>query len=146
MFDNPQRTKALAKATKMRPFVEAWRTAMIADGWEAKPTYQYEPIEAATSLQKPPYKAMVLLRETEASLSVWHCTPPRSEFYAERQMALKVDVEQPYSWDYLAKLVRTCPVCGAEDVDCVTVGFANQACKACEPAERKRIEVPGWCD
>lgn len=127
-----------------REAAQAWRQGMEREGWETKATYKHEPIETAVTLRKGPFLAMVILREPLGnSLSVWYRFPSKSSTRAE--IGLKPDFEhQPYSWEYLWRLVRTCPVCFAEDVDCFIVGFANSACAKCVAAEQARIEVSGW--
>lgn len=115
-----------------------WITAAIADGWATRPTYQNEPIERAMTLVRAGWHVSTLRRppegrrKGEVSLSMW------------ADDGLTINAPIVYNWEELLQLKRVCNYCQTRDVDTERVGFAGRCCVQCLPAQRKRIETPGW--
>jgi hypothetical protein len=119
----------------------AWRDAAIADGWAAEPMYTSEPLERAARLSKLGFVAQIITR-----------VPMPGDRYATHAAhvhvwgpdGLAITPPNVYSWLAVVNGVRTCSACGATDIDTQRVGFAGRVCAACLPAERARVERPGW--
>lgn len=137
-----------AKRDERRTFVELcheWRKAAEADGWVFTPTYgDHEPVEQAFRGERDGFVISGIARPgcdegrdmslPTASIHIWG--PDRGA----------IDPPLVYDMAAIRAAADKCPECGTIGRQMVVVGFANRCCVACEPALRKAIEVPGWCD
>lgn len=127
--------------------LRVWRERAIADGWLHAPTYDTESELTACTLTHPTrhYKVSLLLRPPD---------PPRQPMTCATINAWDADgialdhAINPERYDMAALIAgeRSCPACGAKDVETVRIAFANRACRACAFELRKQLERPGWCD
>lgn len=117
----------------------------VADGWSIKPTYpNSEPVNRSATLEREGYKMLAVSRDNslkdvgkwkfEAHISIW-C--PKG---------IAIEVPPYYNWEAIVANTRKCSRCQKTDVDTFVVGFANRSCADCLPAEKKRLEYPGWCN
>lgn len=135
--------KNLGNATKEQ--VEQYRAAMIADGWDHKPTYGSlerrvgESEEAAMSLSKDGFKCQTLLRDPNTEVVHYDIN-----FWGPD--GLVVAHPLTYSMDDLRAALRYCGYCGANDVDTGRMSFAGRCCQKCRKDQKvtSREEPPGW--
>lgn len=141
----------MSHTTKWRPTddpavlqeLRALVAAAVNDGWTIRRTYNAEPADRAATLEREGFKMMTVAREPapargsrcEVALAVWG---PDGLGLPEPQ------VYDSQTFEWMQRMVRTCPVCEAESVDTVRYAFAGRCCAACLPAMRAEHEKPGW--
>lgn len=129
------------------PEIIDWRAAAIADGWELKPTYGYEDVSRAASLERDGFKAMVLTRDpAPATKHLAECRRHEYTLNIWGPDGLAIAASYPYSWEKIQAGTLKCMDCGKTVDKTQRVGFAGRVCAACLPAAKKRDEYPGWCD
>jgi hypothetical protein len=111
----------------------------IADGWQARPTYEgHESIDRVCSLQKDDWKMMVLTRTDtgkwlfEADITIW----------APDGLVIVPPLE--YDWQAIQQRVNHCNACGKGNIKTHRYSFAGRCCEDCLPAMRKEHEYSGW--
>lgn len=116
-----------------------WRDAAVADGWEIRPTYDgHESQERASRLTRNGFTVSILTRvdvgkwKYEAKVNVWGPD------------GLMIPAGGEYDWPRLQAGLRTCPKCGASNVDTHRFSFAGRACSTCLPDLKREHERPGW--
>jgi hypothetical protein len=117
------------------------RDAAVADGWSIRPTYGSEDIGRASTLDRDGFKMLVLTREISATSRKWKY---EAAVHIWGPDGLSIDSPQAYDWNLIRGSIRRCGYCKADDVDTQRVGFAGRCCAKCLPAQRARIETPGW--
>lgn len=116
----------------------AWKQAAIKDGWEVTPTYRFESVETAATLNKDGFKASVVTRPSDGrtnpygNVSVW----------GPDGLAIRPDKE--YNWTQIHSGVTTCQYCKATNVATERVGFAGRCCAVCMLTVRPKVEFSGW--
>lgn len=132
-------------------YVTAYREAMIADGWEAEPTYpSHEPLESAARLKRDGFVCLMLsrskgpkeereerhrgLKQYETKIHIWG--PDR----------LAITPPFPYSFEGCVDGATRCHACGKRGVETQRVNFAGRVCAECLPEQRRLTERPGWCN
>ena len=115
-----------------------WRDAAIADGWDARATYDCEPFERASTLTRNGFVAQIITRKDvgkwkfSATISVWGPD------------GLAINPPNKYKWESISEGISTCNYCGATGVETHRVGFAGRVCLKCKPEISKKVEYPGW--
>ena len=118
-----------------------FRNAAVADGWEAKPTYENESIDRATSLTRDGFKMQIITRyDPKGKVGFKYVTSVN--LWGPDRLAIKPTKE--YSWKAIIAGLRTCNHCEASDVETFRYSFAGRACEECLPALKAEHERPGW--
>lgn len=127
-----------SRGTEIVDYVRSYVAEMAADGWSTEPTYNGEAIERATRLRRDGFIASSTARpsadglKSSASIHVWGPD------------GLAIVPPFPYSFDACMAATETCSACRKTGVPTERVGFAGRVCATCLPAQRARIETPGW--
>lgn len=122
--------------------VVAWIAAALADGWTQAAIYAGESADRAGKLtSRDGWRLMYVLRPPEE--------PGRPGYlsvcvYDQQGLAFAPPIT--YDAATLRAALRTCPECGATNVELQRVAFANPACAACATTLRAILERPGWND
>lgn len=113
-----------------------WIFDALADGWTIEPGDRYD----SQILRREGYTGMVTIRSGEGGTLVY------SEFGLYGPDRLNITAPRVYSWERVTAGLRTCGFCHATDVRTFRVSFAARCCLECLPAQRDRLEYPGWAD
>jgi hypothetical protein len=121
--------------------VEAWRVALIEEGWSVAATYPNgEPEPHAWTARRHGWTFMALnrpvterRRNPECSVSAWAADD------------LAVTVPDAVDVRQLLRGADRCLECGKVGPT-LRLGFAGRACAKCRTKLAPKVEYPGWCD
>lgn len=119
----------------------AFRNAAAADGWHLQPSSpSEESVTRAAQLTRDGFTILILSRP-EAPPASWRYQVSVDIWGPD---GLTIPTPPRYGMGLLRAGLRTCPHCGATDVETVRFNFAGRCCRVCLPAMRRRAERPGW--
>lgn len=116
----------------------AWKQAAIQDGWVVSPTYRFESVETAATLNKDGFHASVITRPQSRNLN------PCGRVSVWGPDGLCIELSKEYNWEQIKSGVTTCPYCKATGVATERVGFAGRCCATCLAMVRPQVEFAGW--
>lgn len=139
-------TRLMGERDSARAIAIAWWEAAKADGWASRPTFKHEAEDRHATIDRDGYKAHCYMRPNEKDHRA-HPTLGNGEIsvWCSKGISIRAPLVYP-GFAYFPKAERTCPECGAEDVETFRVAFANRSCEACLPKLRASLERPGWND
>lgn len=132
----------------MKFLSDAWRAALVEDGFTITPTYSSEAPERAWTARSPDgWVVMVVARPAGEPAYRGGLPTKRAEWSIHAWAPDSLAVDVPTAAD-VAALRANAGRCGyCKRVGPTTrLGFAGRACLECRQKHAARIEHPGWCD
>jgi len=119
-----------------------FRVDAVLDGWVFQPTYENsEPLENAWKGVRDGFIIQGITRDNTAKKHK-HKFEVNIAGWAPDSLAIRLPFV--YNWEEIKAQVNWCRACERMVDETHRVGFAGRVCAGCLPAERKRIETPGW--